>query len=115
MEEVVELRYWKTPRFWFCFKLFYRDENGHVDFDKIVAYNSGSSVTWYDGDVEQRSPDASGKYINDSKDDGLTRRASMNSHNWYGAVINLEREITDNLTTLLGLILEIMLGSITED
>ena len=93
----------RLPGFGFASSSFYRDENGHVDFDKIVAYNSGSSVTWYDGDVEQRSPDANGQYINDNRDDGLTRRASMNSHNWYGAVINLEREITDKLTYSVGL------------
>ena len=43
------------PGYGYASSSFYRDENGHVDFDKIVAYNSGSSVTWYDGDVEQLS------------------------------------------------------------
>lgn len=75
-----------------------RTSDGLYDFDKIVAWNKGTNVSEY-GDV--RTPDAGGNFVND-RGNGLTRRASMNSHDWYGAVLNFNHELSENLSFDIG-------------
>ncbi|MDX1479826.1 MAG: carboxypeptidase-like regulatory domain-containing protein, partial [Saprospiraceae bacterium] len=102
------------------------DENGMVRFDDIVRYNMGQNVEgWgqkernaYFGNVYVVSEDGriyydeNGGIVNDSRDDwdtrdntgsGFIRRASMNSHNWYGVLSTLSTELSDNLNLVAGL------------
>jgi outer membrane cobalamin receptor len=77
-----------------------RDPNtGHVLWDDIIRYNQGQTVIFSDGRPYTR-PDDGG--VNDSYGNGLTRRASMNSHNWFGTVINFNTRLSDVLTLDLG-------------
>lgn len=71
---------------------------GLYDFDAIVSWNGGGSVPAFGAD---RVPDGNGEYIND-RNNGLTRRASMNSHDWYGTVINYNRKFSDELSFDIG-------------
>ena len=71
-----------------------RDANGFIDYDAVVAYNQ-SSTGPYNGDLSRFGGLKIGS--NGFKDDGvnraaLVRRASMNSHDWIGAISNLNIE-----------------------
>ncbi len=81
-----------------------KDENGLIPVDDIFAWNSGQSVpslgvdrTTYDGRFMNTGnnghPDGGGFA---GSDNGISRRSSMNSHNWYGALINFHNAINDN-------------------
>ncbi len=88
-----------------------RTDDGLNRFDDIVAWNSGHSVpdfanpdynqptsrTPFNGAFSNTGnnghPDGEGKY---GSDNGISRRASMNSHDWYGTVINFNHIINDN-------------------
>ncbi|UJH66077.1 TonB-dependent receptor [Allomuricauda sp. SCSIO 65647] len=84
---------WKTP-------------NGLVDVERIRAYNSGQPVL-FDGEIVQREL-TNGLYVNQGNGDrsaanGITRRASINSHNWFGILANLNNRFTDALTIDFGI------------
>jgi outer membrane cobalamin receptor len=73
-----------------------RTPEGFIDFDAVVAFNQ-SNTDPYSGDLP-----FAGQLIgsNGFQDDGvnrsaLVRRASMNSHDWVGAISNLEYESGD--------------------
>ncbi len=73
----------------------FRDQTtGLIRFEDIRTWNSGGSVPDFGAD---RVPNSSGQFINDRRN-GLTRRASMNSHNWYGLISNFNHEFNENLT-----------------
>tara|TARA_R110000772_G_scaffold2410_1_gene8307 strand:+ start:29135 stop:31861 length:2727 start_codon:yes stop_codon:yes gene_type:complete len=72
----------------------FKDSNGQIRFDDIVAWNSGNSVSDFGDD---RVADDNGNFIN-SRSNGFSRRASMNSHDWYGTVINFNHELDDKLS-----------------
>ena len=83
----------------------FKTANGLVPFDDFVAYNqgtysfpSGNSTTSLGTPL---SPDVNGDYVT-NRSTGFTRRASINSHDWYGAVINLNTKLTENLTLDFG-------------
>jgi len=78
--------------------VYFRNGDGLYMFDEIAAWNSGKAPYIYNGlDVDQRTPDADGMYTN-SKSEGITRRASMNSHDWYGVIANYHNDLNDNLS-----------------
>ncbi|MCK5402300.1 MAG: carboxypeptidase-like regulatory domain-containing protein, partial [Flavobacteriaceae bacterium] len=64
-----------------------RTDEGRIDYDAIVAFNK--SV-----------PNGEGGYF--AAGGGYVTRSSMNLHNWYGLVINLESKLNDNLTWNVG-------------
>ncbi|MVO09660.1 TonB-dependent receptor plug domain-containing protein [Flavobacterium sp. TP390] len=85
----------------------YKTVDGLVPFDDFVAFNrgqynpaTGQSVTPITG--AQVSQNANGDYQT-SRSVGFTRRASINSHDWYGGVINLNTKLTDELTLDFGI------------
>lgn len=83
------------PNFGFASSSRYRiPETGQVDYDLIARYNGGEEVTFYDGNTYQIDP-TNGEQIITSFGDGLIRRASMNSHNWFGLIANLHTEINE--------------------
>ena len=89
-----------------------KDENGLHRFDDIVAWNKGQDVpdfgeprdTWgnVNPGVDNRRDFFADKYVNTSSY-GLIRRASMNSHNWFGVISNLTHKINEMFTLTAGI------------
>ena len=82
----------------------YVDQNGLIPVDNFYAWNSGQSVpafgddrTLFEGSFSNTGnnghPDGGGR---SGSDNGISRRSSMNSHNWYGTVINYHNDIDEN-------------------
>ena len=81
----------------------FRNDDGTIDFDAIVADNQSGAQT-YGIDADGTIPDSTlmdspffGQLIGSNGYDeggvnrsGMIRRASMNSHDWVGAISNLE-------------------------
>ncbi len=96
-----------------------RTENGLVRVDDIYRWNSGGSVPDFatrSGQPSVRTP-FNGAFINTGNngqpsslggegkygsDNGISRRASMNSHNWYGTIMNLQVQATEYLNYQVG-------------
>jgi outer membrane receptor protein involved in Fe transport len=96
----------------------FRTADGLVDFGKIQAYNSGQTVmingvartrTQVDGLYENSVYNGSGAIPAGSpagtgpSSSGISRISSINSHDWYGGVINFDKKFTDNLTWDIGI------------
>lgn len=84
-----------------------RTDNGLIRVDDIVAYNSGQLVPDFSA---QPRAQVNGLYLNNSdlndnenNTNGITRRASINSHNWYGVLANLNNKLSDELTLDFGI------------
>lgn len=82
----------------------FRDKNGHVRFDDIVRYNKGeyTEKAWGDRKKAEASGSFSGKYVTSKGGDGFIRRASMNSHNWFGVISTLNMRASDKITVVVG-------------
>ncbi|MGH2665490.1 TonB-dependent receptor [Flavobacterium sp.] len=86
----------------------FKTANGLVPFDDFAAFNTGqysaaNGQTVLPGITgAQVAPNAQGEYIT-NRTTGFTRRASVNSHDWYGTVINLNTKLTDKLTLDFGI------------
>lgn len=98
-----------------------RDPNtGMVLWDQIAASNAGQ-LTEFNGfsyqnqvdpvtgtyivndtDIQSFNPDGSNYLEGAARRNGIIRRASMNSHNWYGLLSNLNFEINNNWTFDIG-------------
>ena len=90
--------------------------SGHVLWDEIVKANSGVGGTFSNGFSYANPVDpATGQFIvNDDElrpDDlptgltrrnGFIRRASINSHNWYGVLSNFNTQLSENLSLDFG-------------
>jgi outer membrane receptor protein involved in Fe transport len=80
-----------------------RTADGLINFDLIQNWNSGQPTTLgtrtqTNGQYQNSSASGSATVTNT----GITEIASVNSHNWYGAVINLDKKLTENLTLDFG-------------
>ena len=62
----------------------YRDADGHINYDAIFAANAA---------IDANTAGARSTLI---------RRASMNSHNWYGILANFQHKINDNWNFSIG-------------
>ena len=89
----------------------FRDpSNGYVLWDEIVRANSGGVGNLSNGRTFSTGLDATtGLYIvNDEygprsiRRNGVIQRNSVNSHNWYGAIANLNTEFSENLKFDIG-------------
>jgi len=90
----------------------FRNEiTGEVEWDQIVKSNSGQGGNWSGGYSYNNNVDAAtGLYIVNDQDErvdgvkrnGFVRRASVNSHNFVGSLINLKKELSDKLTIDFG-------------
>lgn len=84
-----------------------KDANALVRFDDIQKWNSGTAVT--DFGATQSNPawptagPYQGKYVADLSNNGIIRRSSMNSHNWFGSIFNLSRELSDAISVNAGI------------
>lgn len=94
-----------------------RTSNGAINVDLIQAWNSGAAVSIVPAtplppalQIPNTTPRAQigGAYQNDATTanngtNGISKISSINSHDWYGGVINLNRKLTDKLTLDFGL------------
>lgn len=95
----------------------FRDANGEVMWDKIVASNSGVQTQFTDefsygnvvdpitgtfvvNDADLSADAIEGQTI--ARRNGVIRRASMNSHNWIGAISNFNHKLTNEITVDFG-------------
>ncbi|SDF87213.1 TonB-dependent Receptor Plug Domain [Epilithonimonas hungarica] len=85
--------------------------DGLIRFDDIVAWNQGQNVVW--------NPNvANNTGINKvnatpgiaTRTNGLARRASINSHDWYGLLSNFQHKINDNWNYSAGIDLRYYYG-----
>lgn len=83
-----------------------RDYNGQVNFDEIVAWNSGQNGLAGDTLQALQYEMADGSdgtaFIANKKTGGIIKRASMNEHQWFGVLSTLTTDITNNLTLNVG-------------
>ena len=80
----------------------YKTADGLVLFDEFVKFNTGQPNSVGAPLTPSTAPGHVGEYVTNSTT-GFTRRASINSHDWYGAVINLNQKLTENLTLDFGI------------
>ena len=98
----------------------FRTADGLVDYDKIVRWNTGQEVIRFNNTNNTRATNgASGQFQNSSNTgrtgsgtatspyvynntSGISQISSVNSHNWYGAIVNFNKKFSDNLTWDLG-------------
>lgn len=84
-----------------------KDAEGRVRFDDIEKWNTGTAVTDFGATTSNPQwPTAGpyqGQYVADGSNNGIIRRSSMNSHNWYGTVLNLKRDVTSAISINAGL------------
>ena len=84
--------------------------NGQVNWDKIYASNSGQQTNFYGFSYNNVADPATGLFIVNDQDEtvngvkrnGIVRRASVNSHNFVGSLINLKKTLSDNLNLDFG-------------
>lgn len=98
----------------------FRTANGLVDYEKIVAWNSGQPVnilgvtrTRTTSTTPVGAPVAYTGYINSSSTGkativsadnatGFSKTSSINSHDWYGAIVSFNKKFSQNLMFDLG-------------
>jgi hypothetical protein len=88
----------------------FKTANGLVPFNDFVKFNKGTytfptgeSLTNLGTPLKPSTiAGHEGEYIT-NRSTGFTRRASINSHDWYGAVINLNQKLSENLTLDFGI------------
>jgi outer membrane receptor for Fe3+-dicitrate len=80
-----------------------RTADGLINFDLIQAWNSGQPTT-----LGTRTP-LGGPYQNSTStgsatnlSTGITKYSSINSHNWYGTVLNLDKKLSDSFNLNFG-------------
>ncbi len=85
----------------------YKTADGLVPFNDFYAYNTGTyNASTREAVSAIAGPSnlvpTGGQYIS-SRSTGFTRRASINSHDWYGGVMNLNTKLSKTLTLDFGL------------
>ncbi|USD26397.1 TonB-dependent receptor [Flagellimonas marinaquae] len=94
----------------------FKDANGHVRIDDIEAWNRGVNIAAF-GDSRTGYTGGGGAYqgmfvnggdypsphdaVSDGghifgNENGISQRSSMNSHNWYGTIINFHNDVNEN-------------------
>ncbi len=88
-----------------------RNSDGTVRFDDIVRYNQGAAIDGWGQKLPASTGPFAGRYVADSggslfgsneEGTGFVRRASMNSHNWYGVLSTLTATLSEKLTLVAG-------------
>lgn len=75
-----------------------KTEDGQIRFDDIVKWNQGGTVSGFG--ANNTFPAGAG--INRSNN-GITMRANVNSHNWYGLLSNFNHKLTNELNFSVGI------------
>ncbi|KVV13294.1 TonB-dependent receptor [Flavobacterium sp. TAB 87] len=79
----------------------FKTADGLVPFDEFVKFNTGQANTVGAPLAPSVIAGHEGEYITNNKT-GFSRRSSINSHNWYGAVVNLNQKLSESLTLDFG-------------
>ena len=96
----------------------FRTADGLVDFEKIQAYNQGKATVVVGG-VPTTRTQINGNFQNSSSTgrtgsgtssspyvynttSGISKISSINSHDWYGGVVNFNKKFNENLTWDIG-------------
>ncbi|WP_321279364.1 carboxypeptidase-like regulatory domain-containing protein [Marinifilum fragile] len=86
------------------------DENGLIRVDDLIKANSGQTVDgfnavgpWDGSSLDGKNSYWDGKRVVTERDGGTIRRASMNSHSWYGLVSNINHKFNENWTADFGI------------
>ena len=85
-----------------------KNPDGTINVDLIQAWNSGQTVNIPGTTGPSTRALTNGEYINSTSTsnnltNGISKISSINSHNWYGGVTNLNTKLTDKLTLDFGL------------
>ncbi|MBK1894465.1 TonB-dependent receptor [Chryseobacterium paridis] len=72
-----------------------KSTDGLIRFDDIYAWNTGQTVA--DFGANNKTP-----FVGTSSN-GITRRASVNSHDWYGILSNFQHKVNDNWNFSVGI------------
>lgn len=80
----------------------WRNADGTVRFDDIVAWQSGANTELNNTWGTPRNDPQYGNYTT-SSGDGLIRRGSMNYHNWYGILSTLSQKVNKNIDLTFGI------------
>lgn len=72
-----------------------KDANGQIRWDDIVAWNQGAVISAFTNAAGTAAPANATPGIGTSSN-GITRRASVNSHDWYGILSNFQHKINSN-------------------
>ena len=85
-----------------------RTPDGYINVDLIQAWNSGQTVSIPGTTGTSTRGLTNGEYISSTSTsnnltNGISKISSINSHNWYGGVTNLNTKLTDKLTLDFGL------------
>lgn len=108
------------------------EDNGNFLFDQLIRSNSGQGGTFSNGVTTNNQPDfQTGTFLVNDPDlysgfssfrdpadrldgvdrrNGIIRRASINSHNWYGLLSNFNTKLNDQLTLDFGIDVRSYLG-----
>lgn len=71
--------------------------DGLIRFDDIQAWNQGQNVIWNPAVANNTGINAINKTPGVvTRTNGLARRASINSHDWYGLLSNFQHKINEN-------------------
>ncbi|CAM3645216.1 TonB-dependent receptor [Elizabethkingia occulta] len=76
-----------------------RDADGILRWDDIVRWNQGGRVA----DFGANKTATNGEIGLNTSNIGITKRASVNSHNWYGFRTDFQHKINDNWNFSVGL------------
>ncbi|MBT8219606.1 MAG: TonB-dependent receptor [Bacteroidia bacterium] len=94
-----------------------RDSYGHFQFDEVAAYNRGEDNQLYPNSsmaplyYETRDGDSGTGQVAVNGVNGLIKRGSMNEHQWFGVISNINTELSDVLTFSGGIDLRWYTGS----
>lgn len=85
-----------------------RFANGIINVDLIKAWNSGNGVVIPGKTGTSTRTLVNGAYQNsastsDNTTNGITKISSINSHNWYGGVVNLNTKLSERFTLDFGI------------
>jgi outer membrane cobalamin receptor len=85
-----------------------RFPNGIINVDLIKAWNSGQSVVIPGTAGTSTRTLVNGAYQNSAStsnntSNGITKISSINSHNWYGGVVNLNTKLSERFTLDFGI------------
>ena len=83
-----------------------KNAQGTIRFDDIEKWNTGVGVPEFGSNYLNNPWTMDGPYKGQyiaTNSTGLIRRASMNSHNWYGAIFNITHDLSSTITLNGGL------------
>lgn len=76
----------------------FRTVEGLVDIDRLIRYNRGERISVPGQAVEDNPSPRVAK-----SNQGFSRKASINSHNWFGFLTNFDQKLSENLSFSVGL------------